>query len=241
MREFHRVKKVEEVFPDFLQLVASNLRAGMTVDRALILSAREEFAPLDTEIKSLGKDIITGKELVIALNEMAERINSEKVTKTIYLLNTGIRSGGNISVLLEQISSNMREKSFVEKKASSSVLMYVIFVFFAVSVGAPALFALSSVMVEVLIGVISGLPESSMTSGLPVSFSHINISMDFILIYSVVFLIVLGILASFILGIVNKGNEKEGLKYIIPLLAISLTVFFSIRYIFSGFFSNLFG
>ena len=41
------VRKMEDSFPDFIELMASNLRAGMTIDKALILSSRKEFAPLD--------------------------------------------------------------------------------------------------------------------------------------------------------------------------------------------------
>src|SRR3989344_238106 len=88
------IKRMEEVFPDFISLMASNLRAGMTVDRALLLSSRKEFAPLDKEIIILGKDIVTGKEISQALLETANRIKSEKITKTIRLIISGIVSGG---------------------------------------------------------------------------------------------------------------------------------------------------
>ena len=36
-------RKLEKVLPDALQLMASNLRAGMTTERALLLSSRIEF------------------------------------------------------------------------------------------------------------------------------------------------------------------------------------------------------
>src|SRR3989344_1966455 len=38
-----QVHKMENAFPDFIQLMASNLRSGMTIDRAFLLSARPEF------------------------------------------------------------------------------------------------------------------------------------------------------------------------------------------------------
>ena len=83
LEESIRIKKMEDVFPDFIELMASNLRAGMTIDKALLLSSRKEFAPLDEEILLLGKEIITGKEIMQALHDMALRINSEKIKKTI--------------------------------------------------------------------------------------------------------------------------------------------------------------
>ena len=67
LKEAERLKKMESSFPDFIQLVSSNLRAGMTIDKALLLSSRKEFAPLDEEILHLGKDLVTGKEIFTAL------------------------------------------------------------------------------------------------------------------------------------------------------------------------------
>jgi len=241
LNEAARIKEMEATFPDFLQLVSSNLRAGMTIDRALILSAREEFAPLDKEIKSVGKDIVTGKELGLALNDMAKRTKSDKIEKTVGLIVRGLRSGGNLSILLEQISGNMRERDYMEKKASSNVLMYVIFIFFAVAFGAPVLFGLSSIMVEVLTDMVANVPD--MGSSIQTSFTiqEVNISVDFVIYFSLVFMIVIDILASLILGLVHKGKEKEGIKFIPPILIISLTIYFVVRIFLSNFMSGFFG
>lgn len=236
-----KIRKMEDAFPDFLQLMASNLRAGMTVDRALLLSSRKEFDPLDKEILNLGKDILTGQEMEYALIAMGKRIKSEKISKTINLIISGIRSGGNLAVLLEETSANMRERNFVEKKAASNVLMYIIFIFFAMAIGAPTLFALSNVLVEVLGGILSSIPNlDAGSSGMPFTFSAINISPAFILYFSLVFMIALDVLGSLILGIVGKGEEKAGLKYVVPLVVVSLTVFFVIKTILSGYLSEFF-
>jgi len=230
LKESARVKKIESIFPDFLQLMSSNLRAGMTIDRSMLLSVRKEFDPLDKEIQKTGRDIATGKEIEVALLDMSERINSEKIKKVITLIISGIRAGGNLATLLEQPSVNMREKLFVEKRASSSIMMYIIFIFVAVSVAAPALFALSSVLVETLINLLSGLPTVS-AANMPFTLSSVSISVKFIKYFSIVFIIVSDILASLVLGLVNKGEEKEGLRYMPFLLVISLTVFFLVRFL----------
>jgi len=238
-----QIKKMEDVFPDFIQLMASNLRAGMTIDKALLLSSRKEFAPLDKEIMKLGKDIVTGKEIEFALMEMGKRTQSPKIQKTIKLITTGIKSGGNISTLLEETAANMRERNFVEKKAASNVLMYIIFIFFAVSVGAPVLFGLSSVLVQIMTNLLSNIPEASTSAdiGLPFALTSVNISVNFVIYFSITFIIVIDILASLILGLVSKGQEKAGVKYFLPIIAISLTAFFLTRIILTSYFSNLFG
>ncbi len=241
LRAAAEIKKMEIAFPDFLELMSSNLRAGMTIDRALLLSSREEFAPLDKEIVKLGKDLVTGKEIERALLDMAARINSEKIHKTLMLISAGIRSGGNLATLLQETSTNMREREFVEKRAASNVLMYVIFIFFAIAVGGPVLFSLSTVLVKTLSEILATIPPVDSTIQLPFTLTKINISPEFITYFSVLFIIVTNVLGSLVLGMVNKGDEKAGAKYIIPLIAISLVVFFVVRIALSHYFSGFFG
>lgn len=231
MKKYMEIKKIEIVFPDFIELMASNLRAGMTIDRALLLSARKEFAPLDREIITLGKDLVTGKEIGFALKDMADRIGSEKIKKTIDLIISGIISGGNLSILLEEVAVTMRERQFVEKKAASNVLMYVIFIFVAAGIGAPVLFGLSFVLVKILTSVLASIPpiDGAAASKIPVTLTAINISTTFVNYYSIIFLIVSNILGSLVLGLVNKGEEREGIKYIAPLIILSLILFFVVK------------
>jgi len=229
-----RIKKMEKIFPDVISLMASNLRSGITVDRAFLLAAREEFAPLDKEILKTGKEIATGKDTLYAFAKMSERIGSEKISKVIMLITSGLKAGGNISDLLEQTAANMKEKEVVEKKASSSILMYVIFIFFAVGIGAPVLFGLSSVLVEVVIDITSAIPSAdSIQMDLPFTFSNVAISVNFVVYFSVIFIIVTNLISSLVIGLVNKGEEKAGLRLFIPLVIISMTIFFLIRIVLS--------
>lgn len=224
-----RIRKLEDIFPDFLQLMSSNLRAGMTIDRSMLLSARPEFAPLDSEILQTGKDIVTGKDIEKSLLLLAERLQSEKIHKTILLLISGIRAGGDIAILLEETSVSMRERAFVEKKAASSVLMYMVFIFLAVSIFSPFLFSLSTVLVEVLTNILSGLPETQSNMNLPFTLSKLSISTNFIMIFSIVFMLVIDVFASLVLGLVGKGDEKQGVKYIPVIMGLSIIIFFIAR------------
>ena len=240
LKKTERIKKIEEIFPDFLQLMSSNLRAGMTIDKAMLLSSRPEFAPLDAEIIQTGKDIATGKDIGESLLSMS-RINSKSISKTILLLISGIKAGGDIAILLEETAVNMRERKFVEKKAASNVLMYVIFIFLAVSIFAPALFSLSVVLVEVLTNILSGLPDVDPgTAKLPFSLSKVNISVDFIKYFSLTFMIIIDIFATLVLGLVSKGEEKQGLKYLPIIVTLSVAIFFITQILIGRFLSGFF-
>ena len=225
-----RIRKMEDVVPDFLQLVASNLRAGITLDKAFLSSVRPEFSPLDEEIMKTGGEIATGKEIILALRDMAKKINSERIEKTTSLIISGLKEGGNISALLESTASNMREKEFLEKKATSNVLMYIIFISVAVGFGAPVLFGLSSILIEVIIKLTSQLPAAHASQiDLPFTLSAISLSPEFVIYFSLIFLIATDFVSCLVIGLVNKGNEKYGLKYVFPLVVLSVSVFFLIR------------
>jgi len=226
-----RIRKMESVFPDFIQLMSSNLRAGLTVDKAFLSSARPELAPLDEEILKTGKEIATGQDIISAFRNMGKRIDSEKIEKIISLIISGLKAGGNISTLLETTASNMREKEFLEKRAASNVLMYVIFIFVAVGIGAPLLFGLSSILVEIIISLTAQLPNAQATQiNLPFTLSYLSLSPKFIIYFALLFLVAIDIVSSLVIGLVNKGNEKYGLKYIFPLIALSIGIFFGVRF-----------
>jgi len=236
-----RVSKMEKLFPDFLQLMSSNLRAGMTVEKAFMSSARPELSPLNEEIRETGRDVATGKDISVAFRDMAKRIDSEEINNIVSLIISGLRTGGNISSLLQTISSNMREKAHLEKKASSNVTMYVIFIFVAVAIGAPVLFGLSTVLVEIILDLTASLPEiESSQMSMPFTFSGIDLSVNFVIYFGIAFIVATDFISSLLLGLVNKGSEKYGIKYLFPLVAISLGVFFVIRTALSGFIEGLF-
>ena len=88
--------------------------------------------------------------------------------------------------MLEETAVHMREKRFLEKKASSSVLMYVIFIFLAVSIGAPGLFSLSNILVEILSTLLGSLPEMNAAVSTPFTMSALNISPTFVYYFSII-------------------------------------------------------
>jgi archaellum biogenesis protein FlaJ (TadC family) len=204
------------------------------------MSARKEFDPLDKDIVNLGKELMTGKDIENAMYEMGQRTGSKKIQRTISLILSGLKSGGNIAILLEETATNARERYFIQKRAASNVLMYTIFIFAAITVGAPGLFGLSTVLVEVLTKVLSEIPQVEASSSLPFTLSAISVPISFIKYFSILFLLAVNIIGSMVLGLVTKGSEKEGTKYAIPLTALSMLVFFSVRIVLLKYFADFF-
>ncbi|MBI4149028.1 type II secretion system F family protein [Candidatus Woesearchaeota archaeon] len=237
-----KARYIEMVLPDALQLMASNLRAGLTTDRALLLSARPEFGPLADELNKAGKEIATGREISEALKEITARVRSDILDRTISLIVSGLRSGGELASLLEQNAADLRNQDLVDKKIRSSVQMYVIFIFAALGIGAPVLFALSSILVDVISANLNAVfipPEVS--ARIPISVSGIQVSSSFIVQYTLLSLVTSVVLGSLVLGLISKGKEREGIRYILILLVLSLSAYFAVRTVLQALFSGLFG
>ncbi len=232
---------IEKALPDALQLMSSNLRAGLTPEKALLLSARPEFGPLTAEINRIGKEIAVGKDIDEALLGITLRVRSEKVRKTMMLIVSGIRAGGELASLLDHTARNLRDQDFIDQKIRSNVRMYVIFIFAAVGLGAPMLYGLSSFLVEVLTKVLGSvsIPKTT-TMNMPINITSVSIGVDFVMEYVIISLVTTSILGSMALGAISNGDEKQGLKYAPVLIAVALSVFFLVRFFINTLLSGLF-
>ncbi len=229
-----RTKQVEEYLPDALQLIAANLTAGMTPDKALFMAARPEFGVLSEEVKKMGEDAITGKSLEDALDSFRHRIRSEKINRIIGLLIEGVKSGGTFSSLLNQTADDMRMGEVIEEEIRSNVGMYTVFILMAVLIAAPLLYAVSINFVgitnQIRVGIGAGeqvslppLPGAGAAKPRILSAPVIDIS--FLRIFSIASLSISAFFGAILLGVLKEGEEKEGLKDIPAFVFIALIIF----------------
>jgi len=236
-----KAKLIEEALPDALQLMSSNLKAGMTPDKALLLSSRPEFGPLKEEIDLVGKKITLGKNIGDALMEMAKRVRSKRLLRAIELINSGLNSGGSLATLMEATSNNLREQFLVDKRIKASITMYVIFIFSAAALIAPVLYGLSSFLVEVVGKSFAEVQiPTTAASSLPIQAGQSAITPEFLLMFIIVFLVVNSFMASMLLGLISKGNQREGFRYFIPMIMLAIPIFLIVRVIISSALSGLF-
>lgn len=243
-----KAKFVDGILPDALQIMAMNIRSGLTTDRALMLSARPEFGPLEEEIRRAGKDIMAGEDIRSALLRIPKRIKSKILGSTINLLVDSLKSGGDIADLLEQTSADIESTKLINREVTANVLMYVIFIFFAAGVGAPLIFGISTHLVGIMAAQMSKFAavDLSQFGGMggfgAFSFSgtsNISVSIDFLILYAVISLAVTSFFGGLIIGLIKDGKEKEGFKYVPLLLCISLVLFFVTRMVATSIFKIL--
>ena len=228
LRIFKRKLDIEDVLPDFLQLTASNINAGMTIDRALWFAVRPRFGVLAKEIESIAKDTVGGADLKTALEKFASRYDSVILRRSINMLNEGIEAGGRIGELLNRIAVDLQEQKSMIKEMTANVTTYVIFITFATIIATPFLFAMSGVLIDVVQTLGSTLGSTSSvaaSAGIPLSFSSSGITFSDFKIFAIVSLTLTSLFSAMMVATIRKGNIKSSMKYIPIFIAISLTLY----------------
>ncbi len=225
---FKRRQRLEEVLPDFLQLVSSNIRAGMTTDQALWYAVRPRFGVLATEIEEVAKRTFVGEPLESALQHFVRKYDSKVLERSINLLVEGMRAGGEIGELLNKIAGNIQETNIMKKEMAANVTTYVIFITFATVIAAPFLFGMAYQLIMVIKEVFSRIDVGpGAVAGMPITISQGVISIVDFRNFAIVSLLITSFFSAIIVSTIKKGDIKGGIKYI-PAFAISSIVLFLI-------------
>lgn len=237
---FNRTLKMETILPDFLEVVSSNLRGGMSFEQSLWAAITPEFSVLADEISLTSKKVLTGTELDVALNEFSKKYDSDLLRRTISLLTSEIKTGGKIADILEKIIIDLKETKKLKQEMATSVISYMIFIGAVVVVIAPGLFALSYNIMDIVSGFTQKLATATKFSGgggLPFSFSEVEADTVGFRNFSIAALITISIFSSMIISILEKGNIRAGLKYMPIFIAGSVSFYF----LFFGVLTSMFG
>jgi pilus assembly protein TadC len=240
LKIYRRTRNMEEELPDFLQILSSNLKGGMTFERALWASIKPRFKILGQEMAKTSKKVITGYELNKALFELSDKYDSLMLRRTVDLMVSEAESGGNVAELIDRIVDNLKETKELKEEMSASAIAYIIFISMIVVVIGPLLFALSFHLLSIFTGFIERIAASSQnTAGLPFSFSNTDVNTADFKKFSVITIIVISFFSSMIVAIVEKGNIKSGVKYIPIFLLGSMAFYFLFINVLSAFFSGI--
>ncbi len=224
-----RSRAVEDVLPDILQFISSSLRAGLTVDRAFLEAASRRFGSVSRELERVGREIVSGVPVGEALRRWAWRMKSRTVDRVVFLIEEGMKSGGDLPRLLSAVASDLRYSQIFSMKLRAMVRSYTMFLILSGVVIAPLLFSLTLTFVEVSNklkelmtaeseGEIAGIQMLRMGEEIPVDDLR---SLFFLLISGTSFFTAL------LISVINTGSERESIKYVIPFLLLANFLFFA--------------
>lgn len=222
-----RKRAIERVLPDALLLMSANIESGLTVDKAFLLSARDEFGPLADDIQRTAMKMFGGMPVEEALEELERSTNSELFSETLNLLIDGLNSGGEVSSLLESSAEDIRKSLHLREEIEANVKMYSMFILIASLIGAPFLFGVSTFLAETTADMWSGqsmdiddMPDSSF-----MTFQEPEFNIEFFRLFAIASLVISNAFAALIISLIKSGTVKNGFKFIPVFTVVAVVVF----------------
>jgi hypothetical protein len=235
---YNRTKEIEKILPEYLQIVSSNLKGGLSFEKALWAAIKPEFGVISKEITMVYKKVMTGNDLTDALEEFTEKYDSPILRRSFDLIVGEVDSGGQIANIVDKVIENIRKTKSLKEEMSASTLTYMIFIGAIVIFIAPALFGLSYYLLHVMIGFSTQLSNMN-SANMPISFSADSIAPEDFKLFSIMALLTISFFASLIMSLIEKGDMKGGIKYIPVFMISSLIFYFVFLAIFGYFFGGI--
>ncbi|MGY2084383.1 type II secretion system F family protein [Blastococcus sp. SYSU DS0539] len=131
---------------DSLQLMASSLRAGHSILRAMDSVATEAAAPTSDEFARIINETRVGRDLTDALDEVADRMGSEDFIWVAQAIAIQREVGGNLAEVLDAVGHTIRERNAIRRqvKALSAEGKLSAYVLMALPIGITAFLSLTN-------------------------------------------------------------------------------------------------
>lgn len=114
-----KIKKIQEQLPDALALMAASVEGGQTFQRAIDMYRRDARPPLSAELDRVMAEVAVGSDMVVALENMAERSGVEDLKWAVEAVRIQQSTGGRLAPILHTLASFMRTRQEVRREVQT--------------------------------------------------------------------------------------------------------------------------
>jgi len=239
IRIYNRTKEMEFLLPDYLTLVSTNLKGGMSFENALWNAIKPEFGILANEVGLVSKRVMTGNQVTEALVEFSMKYDSPTLRRTVQLIIGEIESGGRIVETIDRIIRDMKKTEMLKREMAASTVTFMIFIGSLVVFICPVLFALSLQLFTITSGFLGTLAGQATSGSTGMSVSAPKLDQGDFRLFSVLAISIISIFSSAIISIIEKGNVRGGVKYMPMFLITALTIYFLATAVFGSLFGGI--
>jgi pilus assembly protein TadC len=229
--------EIEKDLPEFIDNLVSNLKGGISLEKALLKSVRPEQKALLSEVTLINQKIMMGDNVYKALREFRLRFDSQIINRTFFLIEEGIRSGGNLAAPLERISNNLKQIYNLDNEIKASAGGFSMVIKAITLVVAPLLFALALTLLT-FIGNLFQLILDSGSDAIPVSQIPAEYS-DYLVVFSYAIIILITFFSSLITSELKNEKIHDSIKYLPIYITLAIIIFNLISKVLLGFFGNI--
>lgn len=150
IKRSRRQRAFTQQLPDLLTLLTGALRAGYGLNQALGVLVDQMPSPTSTEVGRVLRAVNLGVPIQRALQDMANRVNSDDLDLVVTAINVQYEMGGNLASVLETIGETIRDRIRIlrevrvmtaQQRLTGYLLAFLpIFLFIAISIMSPGYF-----------------------------------------------------------------------------------------------------
>jgi tight adherence protein B len=119
LRRGRRQAAFADQLDDSLQLMASSLRAGHSLLRAVDSVSQEAAAPTSEEFARIVSETRVGRDLGDALDDVAERMASDDFRWVAQAIGIHREVGGNLAEVLDTVGHTIRERNAIRRQVKA--------------------------------------------------------------------------------------------------------------------------
>ena len=216
---------IDQNIPRLLREIAESGKTGLTLVRAIEVSADRDYGPLTPELKQMVAQISWGTSLDDALKSFAKRARTKLAQRTSDLISEVARSGGDTQEIMEQLNKHIGELQSIDRERYAQMRPYAAVVYIAFGV-----FLFTDIMlIRSFFQQILELQSKILnTPGGATSIFGGASSVDIALLKKVLFhtVIVQALVGGLVAGKMSEARLGAGLKHTLILLVIAFVAFF---------------
>lgn len=115
-----RMRAIREQLPQVLDLLARAVRAGASVDGAILLAGNEAGGVLGREFRNCSRQIEMGRSLPSVMQTFAARIRVVELRILATVLAVQRQTGGNLAETLERMSGVIRDRLWAQRQMKAA-------------------------------------------------------------------------------------------------------------------------
>src|SRR5881397_1445960 len=220
LAESKRRDSIDNNIPHLIRDIADAGRSGMTLTRAIEISAERDYGPLTHEIKRLMAKVSFRVPLEKALQYFADRTGTMLARRSSMLIAEANKSGGDIQESMESVAKHVQDIQYLENKRRATLrpfigVMYISFAVFLVTV----YLLISSFFTRLAASNLSGGSVGGF------GFNFVSLPLDKITAVFLYMAMVEAVFAGLVGGKMATGYIKDGLKHAILLMLVCFITF----------------
>jgi tight adherence protein C len=117
-----RKAAIQRALPDFLDMLASTVQAGLAFNAALGHAVDVAAGPLGEEIKAALSEVRLGRSKADALRGMADRVKQEQLSAVVTAVVQAERLGSNMAQILDELAEEVRNRRMMRAEELANLM-----------------------------------------------------------------------------------------------------------------------